>query len=232
MAGGANKAFLADPLGFMANNYVIVQYGGNTSTNVPIKLDLVEGSAYENNRDKAAGIDKANRRNRDWSSNGVNGSTQGVYYLTAHEDKWNRFNSHPITAYWLAYSRDTVQTCQLGPMAKFCFTAAISGCTVGIGDGAHPKIAHANKQDKVSGVMQINQPVMDGMINAQLPNAQHVLRKADYGIDAGRIDLSFFGVHNGNRWEFFTQSSNAGQTQKTDDAVTLTRHGALTRIHP
>lgn len=231
MAGGANAAFLADPIGFMQNNIIRVTYNG-PATSVPLEFDLVDSGIVETKKDKKAGFSKNAIRDRTWTGVSAAGDTMKVYDLIAFSGKLLRPFAHPIKAYWLAFKSGEVETVRLGPAARFLFTATLNGCSIGVGDGQHPKVCHANKWIEVESVRKTDQTLMDLQIRQAIYGGRTLLPKSDYSVDGKKINVTFIGVFKNDRWKFYWQSHN-GQLDEADGykgTVTVTEREAVRRV--
>jgi hypothetical protein len=225
MAGGANSAFLADPIGFLKNNIIRVQYEGPDTT-VPVDFDLVDSGVMETKKDKAAGISKNSRLDREWTGLSATGETMKVYDLVGFSGGF-RPKSHPIKAYWLGFEANAARSIQLGVAARFMFTVTLNGCSIGVGPGKHPKVAHVNKQVEVNGLLKTDQTLMDMQIKGEIPDGRTLLAKPDYCDGNGPVNATFLGILRGEEWRFFWQSRK-GILEKASDKVTVTEQQPLT----
>lgn len=219
MAGGANKKFIADPVKFMQENVVIVKSGAHESNDVKM-FDLVESGKRETQVDLAGGISKKYARHNKWSTEG----NKKIYDLVEYSGA-ARKNSHPISAYWCAYKDNDVKCVQLGPNAKIMFTPTINGCSIGVGDGQHPMVAHANMQEKVDGVLKTNQILMNGQLNGKIDDCR-IFGKEMY-TQENQVNVTFFGVFQFNEWHFYWQSRD-GKIIKQDNKRTISGFSAAT----
>jgi hypothetical protein len=158
MAGGKNRAFVADPVGFMRKYSVapaddIDDYIGDEAVNVPTPLrDLgYVYSAMENNK-KVAWLDFAKKPRGSGVNIGYIPKAEGVIAVNGQYVA----DASKVKSYFLPWtagggiiylSIPAMGTAPLGQDANYFFTAAITGCSIFIkGTAQAPTVYHAGGQ--------------------------------------------------------------------------------------
>jgi hypothetical protein len=185
MAGGANKAFLADPHSFLNQNLVVVKEGklARPAGHYKVNLHLTADTATDEN-----------------------GAALSVYapYLSVAGDKGG-VGSNQFEAWFLPWQPDKTFQLTLDNSAQFLFTPGMSGCTFVSASGNTPTVAHLNYltpgTEKVSDVITA-QKVGDVFGGQRVART----RREDYKADGSALRRVFVvGWRGHNKWAFYAQ---------------------------
>jgi hypothetical protein len=204
MSEGANKAFLADPLGFLNSNIVVPH---NTLQGV------AQGQAK---------VIKVNLEPDVTGNTCVNAAGQNVPMFRATGVQGFRSPaSNAFDAYYLPYMNNTTKQMNLGTAADYFFTDKIDGCTfaAGTGQGQTPLVAHLNQQ-RPDGT--IDQPALDNTVahlfvgapgyrQLSLPDyisPEEQLMKTDPTAAAAKTHVTVIGIRGSTGWSFYFQRRN------------------------
>jgi hypothetical protein len=210
MSEGANKSFLADPLGFLNANIIVPH---NTLQSVALGQPKIIKVNLEPDTTGNTCINAAGQNVSMFRATGVQGLRSPA--------------SNAFQAYYLPYMNNTTKQMNLGNAANFFFTDKIDGCTfaAGTGQGQAPLVAHLNQQ-RADGT--IDQPALDttvanvfaaapGYRQLSLPDyisPEEQLMKTDPTAAAAKTHVTVIGIRNGTGWVFYFQRRNwIGGTQ-------------------
>jgi hypothetical protein len=204
MSGGANKDFLANPVGWMRNNLLIIdiQTGGmdTSAANRGYILKYDQGALVTCNIDRDASR----------TAQVTGGGTRQVYRVKEATGTAHKY-SHRFQAYYLPFFSNAFRTMRLDPAlfppgADFFFTDTVNGCSFAGGPGQNPKVGHFNRT--VGGVdpgAAIDQAAMNNDIAAEFGMGTDVkLTKATYKPGATHY-ATVFGIRNNAGWDFYWQ---------------------------
>jgi hypothetical protein len=207
MSGGANKAFVSNPVNWMRNNVLLIDIQTNTSvpsaTGGPVAKSVVkypQGAVVSVNIDKDASL----------TAKVAGGGSRPVFRVKEATGAAGSY-SHRFNAYYLPFfSNDfrvmTLDPAQFPPGADFFFTDTVNGCSFAAGSGATPKVGHFNRTvDARDPGSAIDQGAMNADIGLQFGGGTTVkLTKATY--KPGTPDYaSVFGIRNNAGWTFYWQ---------------------------
>ncbi len=204
MAGGANKAFLANIQNFLANNIIIIDLQEN------VKLTGLTVGA--NSVKYVSGVCLTVDLVRDTNNEGrkTNGTLIPVYRVI-RATGLPSVASHRFKAYYLPFRSNDVRTMNLNPTnhggkdAKVFFTDTMNGCSFACGPGANPKVGHFNRTVGGNDSAGIDQGAIDVDINNEFGGGtRYEVKRNDY--KTGVADYSsLMGVKTGGNWQFYWQ---------------------------
>jgi hypothetical protein len=144
MSGGANKAFLANPVGWMRQNLLIldIQTGGTDTSgaNRGYILKYDQGALVTCNIDRDASR----------TAQVTGGGTRQVFRAKEATGAAHRY-AHRFQAYYLPFFSNQFRTMRLDPTqfppgADFFFTDTVNGCSFAAGPGQNPKVGYFNRR--------------------------------------------------------------------------------------
>lgn len=207
MSGGANKAFLADPVSWMRDNLLIVavQATIEQATDDPrIKSGLKAAPKYRDGCLVTCDIAK-HPNDTAVTTTGVQRLAYTVKTATGAPSSY----SHRFNAYYLPFFNNDFRCMLLDPTtfppgADVFFTDSVNGCSFVAGPGARPKVGHFNRTSGPNDVA--DQGLMDGDIGQQFAGGTAVkLTKATYKGTSVSKAATVFGVRDGGTWRFWWQ---------------------------
>jgi len=185
MAGGANKAFIENPQGFLNQNLIVVKEGklARPAGHYKVNLHLTPDQATDEN-----------------------GGALAVYapYLSAGADKGG-IGSNQFEAWFLPWQPDRTFQLTLDNSAQFLFTPGMSGCTFVSAAGDTPTVAHLNWLKP--GTDQVSDTITAQKVSAVF-SGQRVARtrREDYKADGSPVRRVFVvGWRGHNKWAFYAQ---------------------------
>lgn len=190
MSGGGNKAILANPANWLANNILIVAI--NPTNNKDRALAFDQGTDLDVNLVKVK--DKATNA----AGKGVN-----VWQVVRGSANPSR-HSHQFRAYFLPWMQNGKKVMTLNKNGvDWFFTDTMNGCTFASGPGANPKVGHFN--------YQVDNTKIDATkINTEVGGefgmgTNHRIDKTDYMDQHGLVKVTTLGIKTGNSWDFYYQ---------------------------
>jgi hypothetical protein len=201
MSDGANKAFLADPLGFMDANVIVPHSNLQTQAAGRVAVISVDLAPI-------AGV----------TCTDAHGNAVPMYYAHGVDSKLLT-TSNRFKAYYLPYAPGRTKQTTLGTQARFFFTDKIDGCTfaAGLTGGASPLVMHVNKTN----AGMIDQDRIDQKVTARFGGAAYTqLSLTDYmspeemqmlndpTAPACKTHVTVVGIRSGASWTFYFQRRN------------------------
>ena len=188
MSHGLNKAFMKDPKGFLGSHIIEMAWGylpnRNNAQIFTEDFDLFPAGN---------GADGTPRcRLESYTTNML-----GVA-------KAHGATSHPIRAYWLPYEANKYCETTLGNAADYMFTATLTGCTIGVGSGANPKISHINHQEGAD----IDHPSIVNKYNKHYGGdlSARAIHQNDYWLNVAGEAHTIVGIRRAQGWKFYLNS--------------------------
>ncbi len=190
----AAAQFIADPLGFMRDNIIVVAFEGgdsDTLTSAPLDMCLAKRTA-QGGRASQLG------RQLGLYAVGPAGFLQHVHSVESI--------SPPFKAYFCPYRQGQTLGTVVSKDANYMFTTQMDGCSLGIGmaapDGAR-LIYHAN----VGGNVPVQETNLDSKLGSA--NIETIWSPKSYRFEFGQAELcsTTFGVRDQKtgQWSFFSQ---------------------------
>jgi hypothetical protein len=150
-------------------------------------------------------------RNTAYAVSTVSQIKSDVFQLDGHRDGPT---DGYFQAYWCPYQREETKYAVIGTAANFCFTAQISGCSIGLGhetDTGHTLIIHSNRGSTPAEGLTVAQSQEQDIRRL----AEHTLRRvfgpSDYRLDSkGRARyqgtvVGWRGPNGAGPWQFRAQ---------------------------
>jgi len=199
MSGGANKAFLANPVSWMRTNLLIVAL--QETTNIPTDDARIASGlkAVPKYRDGQLVTCDITVHPTDTAVSHGGGGCKAYIVTTATGAAHNY--SHRFNAYFLPFFGNDFRTMRLDPTqfppgADIFFTDSVNGCSFVAGPGANPKVGHFNR---TTGPQQVaDQNAMDHDIGLEFAGGIVVkLTKATYKANSVGKAATVFGVKQG-----------------------------------
>ncbi|WP_163831352.1 hypothetical protein [Spartinivicinus ruber] len=169
------QTFKKDPKAFLKKNLLLIN---NEPTNVPISSGIYYFQ-LESITDKQA-MDH-------------NGKKINCCLLKQVPD----YSEPVITAYYLAYKQDAVESSQLANEADYFFTAGLSGCGFAVEDTGYPRVFH------IDGEKYPNDKMLDSI--TEIDN-KRLYNDEVYGHDHYYGASSVIGVKNSTGWQLYGQA--------------------------
>ena len=207
MSGGANKAFLANPVSWMRTNLLIVALQETTSaptTDTKIKSGLKAAPKY---RDGVLVSCDITVHPTD-TATAAGGGSRKAYIVTGATGVAHK-HSHRFNAYYLPFFNNDFRTMRLDPTqfppgADMFFTDSVNGCSFAAGPGANPKVGHFNRTTGPQALADQN--AMDHDIGMEFGGGTVVkLTKATYKGTSISKAATVFGFNNNGAWTFYWQ---------------------------
>jgi hypothetical protein len=208
VSGGANKAFLADPVSWMRTNLLIVALQETMSAptdDAKIATGLKAAPKYRDG--DVVSCDITVHPTDTAVAHG--GGGRKAYIVKAASGVAHK-HSHRFNAYYLPFFNNDFRTMRLDstqfpPGADVFFTDSVNGCSFAAGPGANPKVGHFNR---TSGPQQAaDQNAMDHDIGMEFAGGTVVkLTKATYkGASISKAATVFGFRQGGGTWSFYWQ---------------------------
>ncbi|MCX4027364.1 hypothetical protein H0A36_24655 [Endozoicomonas sp. SM1973] len=107
------------------------------------------------------------------------------------------YSKSMITAYFLAYKQDGIESIKLGDDADLFLSAGLTGCGLAIESTSSPQVFH------IDGEKYPNDKMLDSLPDT---NKKRLYNDATYGNDHYYGGSSAIGVRDGSSWKFFGQA--------------------------
>lgn len=189
MSGGANKALLANPANWLANNILIVEI--NPTDNKDAALAYTAGTTASVNIVKVA------------DTGALAGGGKVPVYKVVRGSAAPSKHSHQFQAHYLPWMQNGEYSMTLTNGADWFFTDTMNGCTFAAGPGANPKVGHFNYQ---IGNEKIDSTKISTQVGLAFPGGTvDRLDKADYMDAHGMVRITTLGIRTGVTWNFYYQ---------------------------
>ena len=140
------------------------------------------------------------------------GAASGVLYPAIYTPSSNTSAAGYFEGYWCPYEREETKFAVIGNQVPFCFTATITGCSIGLGHetaNGDKLIIHSNHGSSPAEGLTVAQTQEADIRNLGGATVHKVFGPASYRLDskgAGRYTGTVVGWRGSGHWEFRTQT--------------------------